>query len=100
MHWLFVIAIGFVIVTGACGTGAFPVGAFDPAMALGLDISSAGMGFGWGSACIGHELFGAAIAQASSTCPLAVSTDCQIMPIPGKCGAGGTFQAAEFARRI
>merc|ERR1719224_185817 len=56
------LAIGFVIIAGAYGAGAISGGCFNPAVALGIDISSAGMGFGWGFAYTGYELLGAALA--------------------------------------
>merc|ERR1719337_743529 len=42
------LAIGFVIVAGGYAAGGISGGAFNPAVALGIDISSAGLGFGWG----------------------------------------------------
>jgi len=56
------LAIGFVIIAGAYGAGAVSGGCFNPAVALGIDVSSAGMGFGWGFAYTGYELLGAAAA--------------------------------------
>jgi len=56
------LAIGFVIVAGAYGAGNISGGAFNPAVALGLDVSSAGVGFGWGFAYTGYEIVGAALA--------------------------------------
>merc|ERR1719473_422385 len=56
------LAIGFVVIAGGYGAGAISGGAFNPAVALGLDVSSAGVGFGWGFAYTGYELIGAAIA--------------------------------------
>lgn len=56
------LAIGFVIVAGVYGAGVVSGGCFNPAVAIGIDTSSAGMGFGW---CIVYALFeflGAAIA--------------------------------------
>merc|ERR1719269_233320 len=46
------LAIGFVIVAGAYGAGNISGGAFNPAVALGLDLSSAGLGVGWGFAYV------------------------------------------------
>merc|ERR550537_545671 len=37
------LAIGFVIIAGAYGAGAISGGCFNPAVALGIDVSSAGM---------------------------------------------------------
>merc|ERR1719247_3904937 len=56
------LAIGFVIIAGAYGAGNISGGAFNPAVALGLDVSSAGVGFGWGFAYTGYELIGSALA--------------------------------------
>jgi aquaporin Z len=58
------LAIGFVIVAGAYGAGAVSGGCFNPAVALGIDTSSAGMGFGWSIVYIFFELLGAALAGA------------------------------------
>jgi len=59
------LAIGFVIVAGAYGAGNISGGAFNPAVALGLDVSSAGVGFGWGFAYTVYELVGAALAAGA-----------------------------------
>lgn len=48
------LAIGFVIIAGAYGAGAVSGGCFNPAVALGIDIASAGIGFGW---CIPYAVF-------------------------------------------
>jgi aquaporin Z len=48
------LAIGFVIVAGAYGAGVVSGGCFNPAVAIGIDTSSAGLGFGW---CIFYTLF-------------------------------------------
>jgi len=56
------LAIGGVIWAGAYGAGAISGGCFNPAVALGIDVSSAGLGFGWGFAYTGYELLGAAAA--------------------------------------
>merc|ERR1719277_2752285 len=56
------LAIGFVIVAGAYGAGVVSGGCFNPAVAIGIDTSSAGLGFGW---CIFYtvfEIIGAALA--------------------------------------
>jgi len=58
------LAIGFVIIAGGYAAGNISGGAFNPAVALGIDVSSAGMGFGWGFAYTGYELLGAALASA------------------------------------
>jgi aquaporin Z len=56
------LAIGFVIVAGAYGAGSISGGCFNPAVALGIDASSAKLGFGWSVAYAGYELIGAALA--------------------------------------
>merc|ERR1740138_1199977 len=58
------LAIGFVIVAGAYGAGAVSGGCFNPAVALGIDVSSAGLGFGWCGPYILFELVGAGLAAA------------------------------------
>jgi len=58
------LAIGFVIVAGAYGAGAVSGGCFNPAVALGIDVSSAGLGFGWCGPYIIFELLGAGLAAA------------------------------------
>merc|ERR1719392_251872 len=58
------LAIGFVIIAGAYGAGAVSGGCFNPAVALGIDMSSAWLGFGWCLPYIGCELAGAALAAA------------------------------------
>jgi len=58
----FGLAIGFVIVAGGFAGGGVSGGAFNPAVAIGLDVSSAGQGMEW---CLGYALFefiGAAFA--------------------------------------
>ena len=45
----FALAIGFCIVSGAYGAGAISGGAFNPAVAVVLDLTSASvLGFPWG----------------------------------------------------
>merc|ERR1719281_1998694 len=61
----FGLAIGFVIIAGAYGAGAISGGCFNPAVALGIDVSSAGLGFGWGFAYTGYEILGAALAAGA-----------------------------------
>merc|ERR1740138_1863571 len=56
------LAIGFVLVAGAHGAGAISGGCFNPAIALAVDVSSAGLGFGWSVAYIGYEMIGASLA--------------------------------------
>jgi len=56
------LAIGFVIVAGAYGAGAISGGCFNPAVAIGLDVSSAFHGLKW---CFFYTIFeciGAALA--------------------------------------
>jgi aquaporin Z len=56
------LAIGFVVVAGGYGAGHISGGCFNPAVAIGIDVSSAGLGFGW---CIPYTIFefvGAALA--------------------------------------
>jgi len=56
------LAIGFVIVAGAYGSGAVSGGCFNPAVAIAIDVLSIGKGFGW---CILYsfcEILGAAAA--------------------------------------
>merc|ERR1719378_1232804 len=60
----FGLAIGFVIIAGGYAAGNISGGAFNPAVALGIDVSSAGLGFGWGFAYTGYELLGSALASA------------------------------------
>jgi len=56
------LAIGFVIVAGAYGAGVVSGGCFNPAVAIGIDLSSMGLGFGWCLAYTFFELLGAAFA--------------------------------------
>merc|ERR1719161_2214029 len=57
----FGLAIGFVIVAGGYAAGNISGGAFNPAVALGIDISSKGFGYyGWMYALF--ELLGSALA--------------------------------------
>eukprot|EP00933_Yihiella_yeosuensis_P075556 TRINITY_DN84_c0_g1_i1.p1 TRINITY_DN84_c0_g1~~TRINITY_DN84_c0_g1_i1.p1 ORF type:complete len:455 (-),score=137.24 TRINITY_DN84_c0_g1_i1:67-1431(-) len=56
------LAIGFVVVAGAYGAGAISGGCFNPAVALGIDVSSAMLGFGNCLPYIAAELVGAALA--------------------------------------
>jgi len=60
-NW-FGLAIGFVIVAGAYGAGAVSGGCFNPAVAFGIDVSSAHLGIGWCLAYTVFELVGAAMA--------------------------------------
>jgi len=56
------LAIGFVIVAGAYGAGAVSGGCFNPAVAFGIDVSSAHLGFGWCLVYTCFELVGAVFA--------------------------------------
>lgn len=56
------LAIGMVLVAGAYGAGSISGGCFNPAIALAVDVSSAGLGFGWSIAYIGYQFMGAALA--------------------------------------
>jgi aquaporin Z len=56
------LAIGFVIVAAGYAAGGISGGAFNPAVAFGVDVSSAGLGFGWCFAYMSYELTGAALA--------------------------------------
>merc|ERR1719388_234331 len=58
----FGLAIGFVIIAGGYAAGGISGGAFNPAVAFGIDVSSAGLGFGWSFAYTAYEFLGAAIA--------------------------------------
>jgi len=59
------LAIGFVIVAGAYGAGVVSGGCFNPAVAIGIDFSSAGLGFGWCIAYTFFEMAGAALAAVA-----------------------------------
>jgi len=57
------LAIGFVIIAGGYGAGHISGGAFNPAVALGIDIASAiPFGVFWGPIYVVYELIGAALA--------------------------------------
>jgi aquaporin Z len=56
------LAIGFVVVAGAYGAGAVSGGCFNPAVAIGIDVSSAHLGIGWCIAYTAFELVGCALA--------------------------------------
>jgi len=60
----FGLAIGFVLVAGVYGTGSVSGGCLNPAVATGIDVSSAGagFGFGWCLAYTAFEIVGAALA--------------------------------------
>jgi len=59
----FGLAIGFVIIAGGYAAGGISGGAFNPAVAIGVDTASAGYGFGWCLAYTVCELLGAAAAS-------------------------------------
>jgi len=59
------LAIGFVIVAGAYGAGVVSGGCFNPAVAIGIDTSSTGFGFGWCIFYTACELVGAAMAAVA-----------------------------------
>jgi len=56
------LAIGFVVIAGGYGAGHISGGCFNPAVAIGIDSASAGLGFGWCVAYTIFELVGAALA--------------------------------------
>lgn len=56
------LAIGFVIIAGGYSAGDISGGAFNPAVAFGVDIAGASLGFGWCFAYLGFELMGASLA--------------------------------------
>jgi len=58
------LAIGFVVVAGGYGAGHISGGCFNPAVAIGIDTSSAGIGWGWCLAYTVFEFIGAAISVA------------------------------------
>jgi len=55
-------AIGFSVIAGGYGAGHISGGCFNPAVAFGIDASSAGVGFGWCVVYTLFELLGAAAA--------------------------------------
>jgi len=56
------LAIGFVVVAGAYGAGSVSGGCFNPAVAFGIDVSSAYLGLGWFLIYWVFEFAGAALA--------------------------------------
>jgi len=56
------LAIGFVVVAGGYGAGHISGGCFNPAVAIGIDVSSAGLGFGWCFLYTFFEFIGASLA--------------------------------------
>merc|ERR1719277_1712304 len=59
------LAIGFVIVAGGYAVGSISGGAFNPAVALAIDLSSANKGFGVSLAYTGFEFIAAALAAGA-----------------------------------
>jgi aquaporin Z len=55
-------AIAGTVIAGGYAAGSVSGGAFNPAVAFGLDVPSAGLGFGWSFAYLGFELAGAVAA--------------------------------------
>lgn len=58
------LAIGYVVVAGAYGAGAVSGGAFNPAVAIGVDVSSPNPRFGWWPTWVIFEVLGALLAAA------------------------------------
>lgn len=58
------LAIGLVVAAGAYGAGAISGGCFNPAVAIGIDVSSAMKGFGWCFVYVAFEFVGACLAVA------------------------------------
>jgi len=56
------LAIGFVIIAGGYGAGSISGGAFNPAVAMGISITSKHGFPGWGLAYSGFEMLGAGLA--------------------------------------
>ena len=61
----FGLAIGFVIVAGGYGGGWISKGCFNPAVAIGIDVSSAGQGVYWCFLYTLFEFLGAALAAGA-----------------------------------
>jgi len=57
------LAIGFVIIAGGYGAGSISGGCFNPAVAFGIDVSSAHKGFGVSFVYLIFELVGAVLAS-------------------------------------
>jgi len=64
----FGLAIGFVIVAGGYAAGWISGGAFNPAVAIGLDVASAGLGFGYCALYTAFEFLGAILAYGAHVC--------------------------------
>jgi len=58
------LAIGFVIVAGAYGAGSISMGCFNPAVAAGIDVSSASVGLKYCFVYAAFEFTGAVLAAA------------------------------------
>merc|ERR1719428_1341280 len=58
----FGMAIGFVTIAGGYAVGGISGGAFNPAVALGIDVPSAGLHMGWSLWYLLFEVFGAFLA--------------------------------------
>lgn len=56
------LAIGFVVIAGGYGAGHISGGCFNPAVAVGIDVSSLDLGFGWCGLYIVAELLGGILA--------------------------------------
>jgi len=56
------LAIGFSVVAGAYGAGTVSGGCFNPAVAIGIDVSSMHLGIGWSLLYVVFELVGCALA--------------------------------------
>jgi len=61
----FGLAIGFVIVAGGYGAGWISGGAFNPAVAIGIDVASAGQGVYWCLLYTVFEFIGATLAAGA-----------------------------------
>jgi len=61
----FGLAIGFVIVAGGYAGGWISGGAFNPAVAIGIDVASAGQGVYWCLMYTVYEFIGAALAAGA-----------------------------------
>ena len=66
LNRFFGLAIGFVVIAGAYGAGAVSGGAFNPTVAIGIDVSSANEGSGKCALYTFVELFGGALAAVFS----------------------------------
>merc|ERR1719158_1824532 len=60
----FGLAIGFVIVAGGYAAGGISGGAFNPAVAFGIEVAGAATQFGWCFYYLAYQLVGAALASA------------------------------------